>query len=287
MARPSPGTGPCSRRPPRGTRRRAVGSEGDALFVAFPTRAEAVRSAVAAQRALAAHPWPAVTISVRMGIHTGEVLSSAATTWASRCTARRVSRRLATAARSSLTDATRVVAGEIAAGIAFLDLGEHRLKDFARAERLFQVEADGLETSFPRSRRSTHAQQPAAPADDVRRAGRGGDAVALLDRTRLLTLTGPGGTGKTRLSLPARGRLHRPVPRRHLVRAARVGHRSRPRAVGHRGGPRAARAAAATVDRVKDHLKDRTALLVLDNFEQVVAGAADRLGLLRPAPKLR
>ena len=75
---------------------------------------------------------------------------SRATTSASRSTARRASRRRATAARSLVTDATRAVAGEPPApAIVLRDLGEHRLKDFARPERLYQVEAAGLETTFP------------------------------------------------------------------------------------------------------------------------------------------
>ena len=119
------------------------GSEGDAVFVAFPTAAGAVRSAIAAQQALAAHSWDGGDVRVRMGIHTGEVLVVAGD-----YVGIEVHRaaRVAAAAHGGqviLTNATRVVAGEIGAGIALLDLGEHRLKDFARAERLYQVEADG------------------------------------------------------------------------------------------------------------------------------------------------
>ena len=181
-----------------------------------------------------------------MGIHTGEVLVVAGD-----YVGIEVHRaaRVAAAAHGGqviLTDATRVVAGEIGAGIALLDLGEHRLKDFARAERLYQVEADGLETSFPalKTLDLTPNNLPPQLTTFVGRAEVDG-AVALLDRTRLLTLTGPGGTGKTRLSLALAGGLRRPVPRRHVVRAARVGDRSGPRAVGDRRVHRAARPAAA------------------------------------------
>ena len=151
------------------------GSEGDAVFVAFPTAAGAVRSAVAAQQALAAHAWEGGDVRVRMGIHTGEVLVVAGD-----YVGIEVHRaaRVAAAAHGGqviLTDATRVVAGEIGAGIALLDLGEHRLKDFARAGAA--VPGRGRRSGdlvSRRSRRSTSTPNNLPPAaDDVRRAGRG------------------------------------------------------------------------------------------------------------------
>jgi len=263
------------------------GSEGDAVFVAFPTAAGAVRSAVAAQQALAAHAWDGGDVRVRMGIHTGEVLVVAGD-----YVGIEVHRaaRVAAAAHGGqviLTDATRVVAGDIGAGIALLDLGEHRLKDFARAERLYQVEADGLETSFPalKTLDLTPNNLPPQLTTFVGRAEVDG-AASLLDRTRLLTLTGPGGTGKTRLSLALAGDCVDRFPDgTWFVPLASV---TDPELVASAMASSIGLLAPQRppIERVKDHLRERKALLVLDNFEQVVAGAPIVADLLRSAPRL-
>ena len=186
-----------------------------------------------------------------------------------------------------LTDATRSVAGDPGAGISLRDLGEHRLKDIARPERLYQVEAAGLETTFPalRTLDLTPNNLPPQLTSFVGRA-EVDRAATLLDRTRLLTLTGPGGTGKTRLSLAlANDCVERypdgawfvplaPVTDAELVASAIAA------SLGLLAPQR------PPIDRVKEHLRDRHALLVLDNFEQVVAGAPVVADLLRSAPKL-
>ena len=166
-----------------------------------------------------------------MGLHTGEVLvvDGGGLRRASRSTGRRGSRAAAHGGQVILTDATRSVAGEPGAGIALRDLGEHRLKDFARPERLYQVEAAGLETTFPAlAHARPHAQQPAAAAHHASSAGRRSTGRStLLDRTRLLTLTGPGGTGQDAALAGAGERLRRALPGRRVVRAAGAGHRRR------------------------------------------------------------
>ncbi len=265
----------------------SFGSEGDAVFVAFPSAAGAVRAAVAAQRALADHAWEGGAVRVRMGIHTGEVLIVAGD-----YVGIEVHRaaRVAAAAHGGqviLTDATRVIAGDPGDGIELRDLGEHRLKDFARAERLYQVEADGLETSFP-ALKTLDLTPNNLPPQLTTFVGRAevDNAVMLLDRTRLLTLTGPGGTGKTRLSLALAGDCVdrypdgtwfvplAPVTDPELVASAIAS------SIGLLAPQR------PPIERVKDHLRERTALLVLDNFEQVVTGAPIVADLLRSAPRL-
>ena len=263
------------------------GSEGDAVFVAFASAAGAVQAAVAAQRALATQAWVGGDVRVRMGIHTGEVLVVAGDYVG--IEVHRAARVAAAAHGGQViaTEATRTLAGEPDGAIALRDAGEHRLKDFPRAEHLYQVVADGLETSFPplRTLDQTPNNLPPQLTTFVGRA-EVDNAVSLLDRTRLLTLTGPGGTGKTRLSLAlASDCVERfpdgtwfvplaPVTDPELVASAIAS------SIGLLAPQR------PPLERVKDHLRERTALLVLDNFEQVVSGAPIVTDLLRSAPKL-
>jgi predicted ATPase/class 3 adenylate cyclase len=263
------------------------GTEGDAVFAAFASANGAVRASVAAQRAISTHDWDAGPIRVRMGIHSGEVLVSN-----DDYVGLEVHRaaRVAAAAHGGqvvLTDAARVLAAELGDGVALRDLGEHHLKDFPDAQRLYQVEAAGLEATFPALRTLDRAPNNLPPQltsfvgrSEVDRA------VALLDRTRLLTLTGPGGTGKTRLSLALAGDCFErypdgtwfvplaPVTDPELVASAIAA------SIGLLAPQR------PPIERVKDHLRDRNALLVLDNFEQVVSGAPVVADLLRSAPRL-
>ena len=264
-----------------------VSYEGDAVFAAFASAGGAIRAAVEAQRSIATHAWDGGDVRVRMGIHTGEaqVLDGDYVGIEVHRAAR-----VGAAAHGGqvvVTDATRTLAGETGDGIGLRDLGEHRLKDFARPERLYQVDAAGLEGTFP-ALKTLDLTPNNLPPQLTTFVGRAevDSAVALLDRTRLLTLTGPGGTGKTRLSLALAGDcVDRYPDGTWFVPLASV---SDPDLV--------ASAIAASIgllapqrppiDRVKDHLRDRTALLVLDNFEQVVAGAPVVTDLLRSAPKL-
>jgi predicted ATPase/class 3 adenylate cyclase len=264
-----------------------VSYEGDAVFAAFASAGGAIRAAVEAQRSIATHVWDGGDVRVRMGIHTGEaqVLDGDYVGIEVHRAAR-----VGAAAHGGqvvVTDATRTLAGEPGDGIGLRDLGEHRLKDFARPERLFQVDAAGLEDTFPalRTLDLTPNNLPPQLTTFVGRAEVEG-AVALLDRTRLLTLTGPGGTGKTRLSLALAGDcVDRYPDGTWFVPLASVTDPDLvPSAIAASIGLLAPQ--RPPIDRVKDHLKDRTALLVLDNFEQVVAGAPVVADLLRSAPKL-
>lgn len=263
------------------------GTEGDGHFLAFDSARAAVRAAVAAQRALARHPWPGPPLLVRMGIHTGEARLSAGDYLGLEV---HRAARVAAAANGGqvlVSGATEALLGTPGDGIELVDLGEHRLKDLARPERLFQVRAPGLETSFPplRTLDRTPNNLPAQLTSFVGRA-EVARAAALLERTRLLTLTGPGGTGKTRLSLAlAANCLERfpggawfvplaPVTDPGLVDSAIAG------AMGLLSPSR------RPMDQVVEHLRERRALLVLDNFEQILAGAPLVADLLRAAAGL-
>ncbi|HLA16438.1 MAG TPA: adenylate/guanylate cyclase domain-containing protein [Candidatus Limnocylindrales bacterium] len=261
------------------------GTEGDAVFAAFDRPSAAIVAAADAQRRLAAHGWPeGVRIRVRMGIHTGE--------------ARLVdgdyvglevhrAARIASAAHGGqvlVSEGAALAAGHGATdSVTLRDLGLHRLKDLSRPERIAQLEIAGLTGEFPpiRTLEATPNNLPIQLTSFVGREIELAEARALLVRTRLLTLTGPGGTGKTRLALALAAEL----TDEFLDGVRWVALES----VSDAGLVSSAIAEAVAVedltrppiDRIVAHLEDKRVLLVLDNFEQVVAAAPAIAEILR------
>jgi class 3 adenylate cyclase len=128
-----------------------IDTQGDSFFIAFKTAKDALAAAVAAQRNLAAEPWPdGIRPAVRMGMHTGEP-SVAGERYLGLAVHR--ASRICSAAHGGqilLSGTTAdLVADELPAGMSLRTLGEHNLKDFERAERIFQVGAEGLPAEFP------------------------------------------------------------------------------------------------------------------------------------------
>ena len=267
-----------------------VQTEGDAFFVAFASASAAAAACVAAQRALTAHPWPEGSqIRVRMGLHTGEATPTpAATTRRSRSTGPRASPRPATAARSWSPRRLARSSAARSPDVTIRDLGEHRLKDL-RPERLAQLVAAGLPADFPPIR-SLDRRPNNLPTQLTSFVGRDRDLAAtllLLDASRLLTLTGPGGIGKTRLALQvaAAAADRYPdgvwfVPLEPLREAGLVAG-TVARAVGLTDS-----GVRPTLDLLVEHLAPRACLLVLDNFEHVIAAAPLVAQLLRACPAL-
>jgi predicted ATPase/class 3 adenylate cyclase len=189
-----------------------VHTEGDAFFVAFARASDAIAAAVSAQRALARRRWPeGVDVRVRMGVHTGEAevrqgdyVGLDVHRAARICSAGHGGQVL-------ISSTTReLVADELPADVALRDLGEHRLKDLDRPEHLFQLVIGDLPADFPPLASLSPGPGGAdrLPPSPNRTIGREGDVRAIVDRlrvdgVRLLTLTGPGGVGKTRLGLEA------------------------------------------------------------------------------------
>jgi predicted ATPase len=188
-----------------------------------------------------------------------------------------------------LTEATAaLVAENLPDGTALRDLGEHRLKDFPRPARLYQLDVAGLADEFPPLQsRVRHAGLPASPQGLV---GRDSDveAVAALlreEQVRLVTVTGPGGIGKTRLALAAARTVAGEfpggavfVPLAAVVEPALV-LSTVADAVGARAEP-----GVQVVDALAATIGDARTLLLLDNFEQVVNAAADVAALLERTP---
>jgi len=268
---------------------RVFGSEGDALFAAFSSATAAIKAAAAAQRSVAAHDWPAgAQIRVRMGVHTGEAIQTGTDY---------VGLALHQAARISaaghggqvlVSEAARRLAAGLPEGLELRDLGERRLKDLTSPERLHQLVGDGLTEQFPPLRTlDTKANNlPVQLTSFVGREELDG-ARAALAGTRLLTLTGPGGTGKTRLALQLAAEASDDYPDGvYFVALDSVRDASLvPSVIASTIG--LAVGGSDPLDALANHLRERRVLIVLDNFEQIVDAASDVSRLLRDAPDIK
>jgi class 3 adenylate cyclase len=182
-----------------------VSTEGDAMFFVFRDAPSALRAAADAQRRLDACAWPAGTeVRVRMGVHTGagRLLGNSYVGLDVHRTARIAG--VAHGGQIVLSDTTRALAaGNLPLGVELRDLGEHRLKDLESAERLFQLVTPDLPSDFPplRSLQGLVRNLPTQLTSFVGREREKRELLELLGANRIVTLTGPGGTGKTRLSI--------------------------------------------------------------------------------------
>jgi predicted ATPase/class 3 adenylate cyclase len=264
------------------------GSEGDALFVVFRSASGALAAAVAAQQALASAAWPPDgAVRVRMGIHTGE-----ATLVGEGYVGLDLHRvaRIAAAGHGGqvlVSQATlALVRDALPAGVDLRDLGERRLKDLSRPEHLFQLVIPGLPSDFPalRTLDATINNLPTQVTSFVGREREVAEAKRILETSRLLTLTGPGGTGKTRLSLQIAADIASTFPDgAFFVPLDAV---SDPALVPSAIVTSLAvqDAGRAPAERLLEHLRTRRALLVLDNFEQVLSAASVVSDILRASP---
>ena len=185
---------------------------GDAFCAAFSSAPEALGAAIAAQRALRAEPWDVESlIQVRMAIHTGAVDEREGDYFGP--PVNRVARLLSAGhgGQTLLSLATQeLVRDALSDGARLDDLGERRLKDLFRPEHVFQITTPDLPSEFPplRTLESLRNNLPLQPTPLVGREREVEELVAMLSNgTRLLTLTGPGGTGKTRLALQVAAEL--------------------------------------------------------------------------------
>jgi predicted ATPase/class 3 adenylate cyclase len=269
-----------------------VRTEGDSFFVTFRNPIQAVRAAVIAQRKLAENEWPrGADLRVRMGLHTGEgVLGGGDYIGIDVNRAARIAA-AAHGGQVLLSETTRaLVQHDLPDGVGLRDLGEHRLKDLAHPERLFDLVIDGLSSGFPPIRTSSARPNnlPLQLTSFVGRTDQIAQTVQLLEGHRLVTLTGPGGSGKTRLAVEVSTEV---MPRfddgvffvdlaplsddaqvpSEIVQALRM--REQP--------------GRALIDTLVDGLAVKTVLLVLDNFEHVLPAAWVVERLLGAAPQLR
>jgi predicted ATPase/class 3 adenylate cyclase len=268
-----------------------VDTQGDAFFMVFPRATQAVAAAVAAQRALAAQPWPANgVVRVRMGLHTGEPQRTAEG-YAGLDLHRAA--RIAHAAHGGqvlLSAATAVhVRHVLLDGVQLRDLGAQRLKDFTNPEPLFQLDVWGLPVAFPPLRvlASSTGNLPTQLTSFLGRERELADLTALLRTARLVTLTGPGGSGKTRLAMAAAQQQAEALPdgvwfvdlSGVFDPAGVVPTIAQVLGVTETEGRSLAASLVAS-------LRPKHLLLVLDNFEQVLDAAQALYPLLVEAPAL-
>ena len=223
-----------------------ISTEGDSVFAVFPSAREAIAGAIDALRALDAHAWPtAATVNVRVGIHAAEAVLDVGGANYTGLEVHRTARIMAAAhgGQVLVSDSARTLAGDaLPAGATFLDLGRISSGTCPPRNACIQLAAQGLRERFPPPRTLTIVTPTNLPATLTRFVGRTqelADVRALLQANRLVTLTGPGGSGKTRLSIETARTLPRRLPRRRLVRRARRRARSSPCHPDRRAAPSA------------------------------------------------
>lgn len=269
-----------------------VRTEGDMIFATFPSAIGGVSAAVATLRAIDDHDWPDdVRVRVRIGLHTGEGrLAGPDYVGIDVHRAARISA-AGHGGQVLLSDATRSLADSgLPEGVGLRDLGEHRFKDLEDPIRIFQLTVREQKNEFPEisSLSARPNNLPTLLTSFVGREEELDEVARLVESLRLVTLTGPGGSGKTRLALQVATRLLEdfsegvffvdlsPIGSIELVAStvAKALHL----AVDPGGSPLLA---------VKNHLQGRELLLVLDNFEQVIEAAEIVGDLIASAPDLK
>ena len=271
-----------------------VDTQGDAFFVAFARATDAVSAAVDGLHALVIHPWPEnVEVRVRMGLHTGEPqLSSEGYVGIDVHHAARVMS-AGHGGQVLLSQTTRdLVEHQLPDGVSLRDLGEHRLKDLQRPVHLFQLVIAGLPSHFP-SLKSLDAYPnnlPVQPTSLIGREWEVASLVQLLRRVdiRLVTLTGPGGTGKTRLALQVAAELSDLEWRGiYFVDLAPVSDSTQViPTIASTLGLREERS-RSPLECLKEEIDQNRLLLLLDNFEQVLDAAVRVSELLVACPQLK
>src|SRR6185295_2558851 len=270
----------------------SVRTEGDALFAAFPEAGAAIRSAVDGQRAIARRSWPGDRpITVRMGLHTGE--AHLAGDDYGGFDVNRVARIAAVAHGGQIVvsgTTQALVEGSLPRGVRMRDLGRHSLKDVPAPEHIFQLEADGLRVDFPplRTEASTAGNLPDRLTSFVGRDRELDELDRLLDDARLVTLTGPSGIGKTSLAVEvARRHVRRMSDGAWLVALDTTTDPALVPAVIARTRGLFDGAEHPAVDALPGFLARRSTILVLDNFEHLLAAAGDVSALVRASPASR
>jgi predicted ATPase/class 3 adenylate cyclase len=267
---------------------------GDAFCCAFSTATDALEATLEVQRALFAEEWGVEGgVRVRMALHTG-VAEERDGDYFGR-PVNRVARLLHTAhgGQILLSAATHeMVRDQLPAEVSFRDMGEQRLKDLFRPERIFQLTAPGLPSEFPplRTLGARLNNLPLQPTPLVGRVREVEEVTEQLrgEQVRMLTLTGPGGTGKTRLALQSAAALLEEFDDGvFFVSLATISDPDLvPSTIAEPLGVREIAAQTLEVS-LKTYIRDKRLLLIMDNFEHILDGASIVGELVGACPKLK
>lgn len=272
-----------------------VDTQGDAFFVAFTRASDAISAGVQIQTSLAQQSWPQeVEINVRIGLHTGEVnltsegyVGMDVNRAARICSAGHGGQILLSSSTATL------IMNNLPQGISLRDLGEHRLKDLSHPEHLYQLTFPGGINDFP-ALKSLNTLPNNLPMQLTNFFGRQNEIEQLkklLNETRLITITGPGGSGKSRLSLQAAADLVDQfadgvwfVPMVNLASSDEI-----PGAIANALHFRVENFSSNVniITQLSDYLSKRSMLLVLDNFEHLLDGSGLLKDILAKAPHIK
>jgi len=264
-----------------GTGGRVVKTTGDGFHVVFTSPADGIAAALTGQQAIAAENWPAEVggIKVRMGLHAGEGQAREGDYYGPELN--RAARVMGIGHGGQVLvsgAATALLRGRLPEGAELIDLGLHRLKGLSDLEQVYQLVHPSLETVFPplQSSASIPHNLPTQLTTFIGRRRELEEVKQRIEKTRLLTLLGPGGTGKTRLMLQAAGDLVKHFPDgvwlvelasltdpEHVPEAAAA-------VLGVRGHPD-----RSLVDSLAVFLRRKEILLLLDNAEHLIQSTAD------------
>jgi class 3 adenylate cyclase len=275
-------------------RGQVVKTTGDGFHVVFGSPTDGIAAALAGQEAVSAEEWPQEigTLKVRIGLHSGESQPREGDFYGPELNRAARVMGLGHGGQVLVSGATAILLrGRLQEGAALIDLGPHRLKGLSDPEPIYQLAHPSLETDFPplQSSVSTPHNLPEQLTTFIGRERELAEVKRLLETSRLLTLLGPGGTGKTRLMLQAAGDLVErytdgvwlvelaPLTSPELVteRAAAM--------LGLRGQPD-----RSLADTLAIYLRRKESLLLLDNAEHLIQACAELAeGLLANCPQLK
>ena len=273
---------------------REIDTQGDAFFAVFSSPRGCVAAVLQMQQAIAADAWPGgEQVRVRMGIHCGEAARTA--TGLVGLEVHRAARVAAAGygGQVLMSEAAAVLVRDgLPPGAALADLGAHRLKDLGRPERIFQLTAAGLQTEFPPLR---SLGNPALPNDlpaqlsaFIGREREVSEVRALVQSSRLVTLTGAGGAGKTRLGLQVAAELLDGSGDGVWVveLAAATDQDAVPAAISQ-ALRLAAQPGRPALEALLDALALQDVLIVLDNCEHLIGGCAKTAeAIVRRCPRV-
>ncbi len=260
-----------------------VGSEGDSISAVFASPSSALNAAISAQRSLANETWPDRPWRVRMAVHAGVItIGPGGAVGVSLHEAARI-RDAGHGGQILITDDARALVADVT-DVEFVDLGVHEFRDVDVPVRIWQVATADLTREFPPLRATVTRVVPRAPTSFLGRVNEIAEIRSALDGNRLLTLVGPGGSGKTRLAMEVASRSDT-FDAVFAVELASV-------ASDDLVIPSVCSSLDVTdspdIDTIASTIRDRRVLLVLDNCEHVIEASAELAGaLLRRCSALR